>query len=119
MGGSIPPSPTAMYFFTAKGAPMKQTDNCQAQLDDLKAKIALMRASVLWSRKRELIFAQMAREGAPTADSTLWEVDGWNFHLKARDTHRTEAHYGRVMLFSIFRIEISEEEWAIGGDQPQ
>jgi hypothetical protein len=24
-----------------------------------------------------------------------------------------------VMLFSIFRIEISEEEWATGGDQPQ
>jgi hypothetical protein len=119
MGGSIPPSPTAMYFFTAKGAPMKQTDNCQQQLDDLKAKIALMRASVLWSRKRELIFAQMAREGAPTESSTQRDLDTWNFNIKARDTHRTEAHYGRVMLFSIFRIEISEEEWATGGDQPQ
>jgi hypothetical protein len=93
--------------------------DCQAQLDDLKAKIALMRASVLWSRKRELIFAQMAREGAPTESSTQRDLDTWNFNIKARDTHRTEAHYGRVMLFSIFRIEISEEEWAIGGDQPQ
>jgi hypothetical protein len=119
MGGSIPPSPTAMYFSTNKGAPMKQADNCQQQLDDLKAKIALMRASVLWSRRRELIFAQMARDATPTESSTLQDLKAWNFNLDARNRHRTEAHYGRTMLFSIFRIEISDEEWTAGGDRPQ
>lgn len=98
---------------------MKQTDNCQQELDSLKAMVAKLRASVLWSRRRELAFAQMVKDGAPTERSTLRDLDNWNFNLKARDRHAIEAHYGRVMLYTIFRIEISEEEWATGGGQPQ